>query len=317
MGLATKDCGVGTDYEVVPANRPALRQGRPVTLKMPDGALIAGEWRCDTATPKAVVCLSHAMMVDRRTLDSPPGAGLLTALLAAGLQVFWFDQRGHGQSQGTVWDYDKLVGDAARVAAYVSSVQPGLPQVAVGHSLFAHVALAWQAVSMDFPAARRFDGLVLLAGNVWHPAFEPLWWRLAVKRLVFSGLVAVAKPFGRLPAVRFSLGTADEPLPYLQQMNSWMTGQDYADRQGHSYRQKLRRVNVPILSVSGATDRLLAVPACQLRFVSETAGPITHWQVGRRFGDAVDPDHMGLVLSNKLSPVFHDVAAWIATPGRF
>jgi len=125
----------------VAASHAALRGGDPVALRMSDGVIICGEWFRGNEVPRAVVLLSHAMMVDRRTLDRPAGQGLLSALLAAGLWVLWIDQRGHGQSQpgpslGARWDYDTLLFDVAALAAYLQQVAPDVPRVAVGHSLF-------------------------------------------------------------------------------------------------------------------------------------------------------------------------------------
>lgn len=310
------------DFEVVAASHAALRGGDPVALRMSDGVIICGEWFRGNEAPRAVVLLSHAMMVDRRTLDRPAGQGLLSALLAAGLWVLWIDQRGHGQSQpwpslGARWDYDTLLFDVAALAAYLQQVAPDVPRVAVGHSLFGHLALAWQARSVDVAGAARFDGLVLLAANVWLRRHEPWRFRWLAKKLSYLALLWAARPLGYLPALRLGIGSDDEPYAYLAQMGSWVFSGDWADRHGHSFLAQLPRVKEPILSVAGAGDRLMAIPGCQLRFVSETSGPITHWQVGRRFGDPIDPDHMDIVRSSTLRPLFDDIAAWICTPGRF
>jgi predicted alpha/beta hydrolase len=148
------------DFEVVLPTHAPLRGGEPVALRMSDGAILCGEWLRPSGPPVAVVALSHAMMVERRTLDAPEGAGLLSSLVAHGLQVLWFDQRGHGQSVGSAatgmrWDYDSLVADAGGIAAYLAEVEPQLPKLAVGHSLFGHVALAWQSVAMQDEAHWR------------------------------------------------------------------------------------------------------------------------------------------------------------------
>ena len=151
------------DFEVVLPTHAPLRGGEPVALRMSDGAILCGEWLRPSGPPVAVVALSHAMMVERRTLDAPAGAGLLSSLVAHGLQVLWFDQRAHGQSMGNAatgmrWDYDSLVADAGGIAAYLAEVEPQLPKLAVGHSLFGHVALAWQSVAMQDDSLARFDG---------------------------------------------------------------------------------------------------------------------------------------------------------------
>ena len=310
------------DFEVVPATQPPLRQGEPVALQMSDGAVVRGEWLCRTERPCAVVALSHAMMVDRRTLDAKAGEGLLSSLLDRGLKVLWFDQRGHGQSrptatEGASWDYDSLVYDAGCVAAYLAQAEPSLPRIAVGHSLFGHVSLAWQSLCAQNAELTGYDGLVGLASNVWLRHLEPSLFRWWLKRLSYETLLLLSRPTGYFPAVRLRFGNVNESLPYLAQMGSWVSGGDWTDRHGRSYRAGLPKVRVPILSVAGHGDRLMAIPGCQLRFVLETAGPITHWQLGRRFGDEIDPDHMQVVMSSKLKERWNDVAAWIATPGRF
>lgn len=211
-----------------------LRGGEPVTLLTTDGALLRGELLLPAGDPPRVVAaLSHAMMVDRRTLDvsgraagrlaaprgqagagppnppppaswgqSGPGApepppsapqpasggppsetgGILTELLRAGVAVLWFDQRGHGQSgptpaQGGRWDYDDLVADAGVVAEYLRTRLPGARRVAIGHSLFGHVALAYQAQTAQriqapalYPPEARADATLASGGS---PAAGP------------------------------------------------------------------------------------------------------------------------------------------------
>ncbi len=308
--------------------------GEPVVLRARDGVALRGELVLPggrsggdglAPAPKVVVALSHAMLVDRRTLDQPPGEGLLSQLLSAGAAVLWLDQRGHGRStplprQGAGWDYDDLVDDAGVVAGYLAERFPGLPRVAMGHSLFGHVALAWQGLvsAGAAPLLPRtatgpvygYDGLVLLAANVWLPQLETRrarWW---VKRGFFPLLVAAAWRRGYLPARDYRLGTADEPLPYLRQLGSWLGQADWTALSGHSYWADLPAVRVPILSVASDGDHLLAVPACQLRFACQTRGPVTHITVSRRHGYACEPDHMGLVLDERLVPLWRQIAAW-------
>jgi hypothetical protein len=133
------------------------------------------------------------------------------------------------------------------------------------------------------------------------------WW---VKRGFFPLLVAAAWRRGYLPARDYRLGTADEPLPYLRQLGSWLGQADWTSQSGHSYWADLPAVRVPILSVASAGDQLLAVPACQLRFACQTRGPVTHITVSRRHGYACEPDHMGLVLDERLVPLWRQIAAW-------
>ena len=275
--------------------------------------------------PKVAIALSHAMLVDRRTLDQPPGEGLLSRLRAAGAVVLCFDQRGHGKSaplpqQGARWDYDDLVDDAGIVAEYLAQRFPMLPRVAVGHSLFGHVAVAWQALVSAGRAplpprvaaspAVGYDGLVLIGANLWIPQLDPVrprWW---FKRAFFPLLVLLAMRHGYLPARRLRVGTADEPLPYLQQVGRWLGEADWTAESGHSYLADMAQVRVPILSIASVGDHLLAVPQSALRFACQMRGPIQHITVGKAFGHACEPDHMGLVLDERMAPVWDQIADW-------
>jgi predicted alpha/beta hydrolase len=288
-----------------------------VVLTAPDGARLCGELILpQTQAPRAAVALSHAMMVDRRTLDTRTGQGLLGKLVTAGAAVLWFDQRGHGQSRplpeaGASWDYDTLVRDVEVVAAYLAERFPGLPRAAVGHSLFGHVALAHETRVAAGLAKLGFSRLVLFSANVWLRQLEPDFTRYLCKRASFLLLVAASRPLGYLPVRRLGIGTADEPYDYLAQMGGWVGADDWTARDGFSYLQALGGVRTPILSIVGAGDRLLAVPECQERFVRRSAGPVTHVTVGKRFGYASDPDHMGVVLDDRLAPLWREAAAWV------
>ncbi len=64
-----------------------------VSVRCDDGWILRGQ---RMPGPGPVVVCGHAMMVDRRTLDRPRGAGLASALAEAGLDVVMMDARGHG-----------------------------------------------------------------------------------------------------------------------------------------------------------------------------------------------------------------------------
>jgi predicted alpha/beta hydrolase len=314
----------------------ALRGGEPVTIPTADGAQLAGELLLPDGPPRVVAALSHAMMVDRRTLDLTSrssrsatdtgdtgpalagSGGILTELVQAGVAVLWFDQRGHGQSgptaaQGQRWDYDDLVSDAGAVAAWLAARLPGLARVAIGHSLFGHVALAYQAHAARAPGnPALYDGFVLIASNIWLRTLEPRPLRWLRKRLVYAALLQLARPLGYLPVRRLRLGTADEPYAYLAQMGEWVHSKDWTDRSGRSYLAGLPAITAPILSIAGAGDRLMAVPECQQALVERTRGSVRHLVLGRAHGDELDPDHMGLVLDPRLRPRWRALAAWVA-----
>ncbi|MFO0577889.1 MAG: alpha/beta hydrolase [Polyangia bacterium] len=295
-----------------------LRGGEPVRLRGHDGVPLRGELCLPPTRPRALVIFSHAMMVDRRALEPSRGPGLLSELVASELAVLWLDQRGHGQSvplpsQGARWDFDDLVADVGAVLTQMQARFPSLPRIAVGHSLFGLAALAYQAraSSGGFGAqAPRFDALVLLATNPWLRRLEPRPGRWLLKRAAYAALLR-ALPLGYLPVRALGLGSADEPAAYLRQLGDWTRRDDWTDRRGRSYLSELPAVSVPVLSVVGQGDRLMAVPECQLRLLRGVRGPLCHWPVGRLAGDGADPGHIDLLRDPRLRPRWHDIARWI------
>ncbi len=108
------------------------------TYKAPDGAeLFVYGWLCDA--PKAVVHILHGMAEFagryRRVAE---------ALTRSSFHVFAHDHRGHGKSivegqpPGHVADVDswnKMVSDAHGVNREIAKTHPGLPIIALGHSM--------------------------------------------------------------------------------------------------------------------------------------------------------------------------------------
>jgi predicted alpha/beta hydrolase len=275
-----------------------------VAIPAPDGVVLRGDLHGPEA-PGVLVVLSHAMMADRRSLDRPRGAGLLTRLLEAGAAVLRMDARGHGESEGRAWFYDDLVDDTAVLADWAAERFPGAQRVAVGHSMFGHVALAHQA------RHGSFDRLALLGVQVWLRRTEPDPRRRLLKtvlaRAARTGL-ALLPETGGVPVRRLGIGSDDESVRFLRQVFDWHLSDDWADRAGRSWSDALPGVTAPVLSIAGAADRLLSPPASQERFVRLTGGPVIHEVVGRATGLQFDPGHMELVLDPRMDPVWRRVA---------
>ncbi|MFI7587081.1 serine aminopeptidase domain-containing protein [Spongisporangium articulatum] len=292
-----------------------------VTVPTHDGGLLHGDLHLPDDPPATVVVLGHAMMADRRSLDRPAGAGLLAALCAAGLGVLRVDLRGHGESRlagrrrpdggGRAWAYDDLVADAGSLAAWVAERFPAATRVAVGHSLFGHTALAFQATR---DAAAGYDRLVLIAGNVWLPQLEPLRSRRLAKDVAARGWRLLMPRHGLLPVRRLGLGSSDVSADFLRQVMGWQVRGDWTARDGRSYLDALPGVKEPVLSIAGAADRLLSTPSSQERFAALTGGPVLFETVGRATGFPVDAGHMALVLDRRFASMWARVARF-ATDG--
>lgn len=282
----------------------------PFELTAEDGWRLRGELLLPPA-PRAVAVCGHAMMVDRRTLDRPPGAGLVSTLAAHGIAVVWPDLRGHGQSgpradAGGDWTYDDLVADVPVLLRLARERVPGVRTAAVGHSLFGHVTLAHLARHPDTP----LDALVLIGGNVSNPRWRrrPLSWsaKLAGATLM-AGLTA---PFGRLPVRRLRYGTDDEARGYVADFLRMAVRAEWRARDGFDYYAVLPRVRTDVLALVGADDRHMA----PLADVEDLLAPVARKRievVGRRSGLAFDPGHMALVLDPRCRPAWERAARFI------
>jgi predicted alpha/beta hydrolase len=281
-----------------------------------DGWRLSGEWLIPTR-PTAVAVVGHAMMVDRRTLDRPRGAGLVSHLVERGVALLWPDLRGHGASgprarEGGDWGYDDLVADVPVLLEAARARFPDLPVLAVGHSLFGHVSLAHLARASDEGRPPGLDGLVMLACNVCNPSWRarPLWrWQ---KCLSIELVYRLARGVGRLPVERLGFGTDDEPLGYLDDFVRGARRLSWSARDGFDYYGALARVGTPVLALVGAGDRLLSTPEDAWALVAQLPRA-TFEVVGRRSGLPFDPGHMDLVLSQACRPVWDRIAHFVGS----
>lgn len=285
-----------------------------VVIETPDGWRLAADYLPAREAVGVAVC-AHAMMCNRRTLDRPEGAGLGSALAAAGYETYLVDLRGHGESAtpprpGAHVRYDDFVlEDLPAALRFAARAHPGLPVALVGHSLGAHAGLASLAVVPDLPA----HALVSLGGNVWLRALEPDTVTWIQKRASIEAWGAITRLFGRFPARRLRYGTDDESEEYVGQFvenvrrNTWRSGDGR-----HDYLQAMRRVTLPILSVTGAADVDLCRPAWARAWLAHAKrAEVIHRVVGERPGDPTGINHMGLVTNPRMAPVWAEIAEWL------
>jgi pimeloyl-ACP methyl ester carboxylesterase len=311
--VAARDAASTTSRDAASvAARGSSLERRPVAARCADGWELRGELVTDPATPpRAIAIVGHAMMVDRRTLDRRR-RGLVSHLAARGIAALAVDLRGHGESgpraeDGGDWSYDDFVEQDVPALVQLARAQlPSLPCVAIGHSLFAHVALARVARHPETP----LDALVLLACNVSHPG----WHARPLARLTKGALIEVtgvlARVAGRLPARRLRQGSDDEARSYVSDfVRGWRTGQ-WRARDGFDYFAALPSLTRPVLAIVGAGDRLLSPPEDARSLVA----PIAHADfrvVGRATGLPFDPGHMELVLDERARPAWDEVARFV------
>jgi predicted alpha/beta hydrolase len=284
-----------------------MAAAEPLTIPLTDGFCLRGEVLVPSE-PRAVCVAGHAMMVDRRTLDRPPGRGLVSHLVSRGIAVVWPDLRGHGASgpsasDGADWSYDDLVADVPRLLAFARTRFPSLRLTALGHSLFAHVTLAHLGRHPDEP----LDALVTLACNVANPTWRARPITRALKLAGTQLMGTLTSLAGHLPVRRLRFGSADESPGYVTDMLSGSRALSWRARDGWSYWDALPKVRTPLLAIASQGDTYYAPPAD----VHDLARQVPHSRtfiVGAGAGLPFSPGHMQLVLDERCRPIW-DLAA--------
>jgi predicted alpha/beta hydrolase len=279
-----------------------------IALRCDDGWILRGECRHRADAPAVVVC-GHAMMVDRRTLDRPRGAGLTSTLFDAGLSVVAFDARGHGKSvpraeQGGRWTYDDFVRqDVPAALRFARSIAGGRPVAVLGHSLIGHAALI--AAGLGHAA----DAIVAYAPNLWAPHLESSAVVRAAKLGTICAWVATTRARGYFDARAFGLGSDGEPAVYVAQyLSMWRQNRLTSPDGTIDYERALARAEVPVLAFSSVRDRLYARPSSVASFLALMEhAPVTH----RILDGPGAPTHMGFVLDPAARPIWEESARFI------
>jgi predicted alpha/beta hydrolase len=270
-------------------------------------------------TPHAVAVLSHAMMVDRRTMDRPAGGGLASALAARGIVAINADLRGHGASgptarEGGRWTYDDVIArDLPALVAHARARYPSLPVVSVGHSLGANASLLAAGL---FPE-RAPDAIVALAPNLWAPRFEPSVRKRVAKGAALLLWAGVTAPRGYYDSRAFRMGSAPEPWSYVRQfLDFYFTNAPRSADRAYDYVEALHRITAPVFAVSSDGDTLFARPPAVSRFLGEISrAHVTHRVITAAEIDP-PPDHMQIVTLASSRIVWREAADFIDAQRR-
>ena len=253
------------------------------------------------------VLLLHAMMVDARSLDRPPGAGLASTLAGAGFHVHRADFRGRGMSRGPEdWTYDDLVYRDVPALVRAVAERDGWPPFVVGHSLGGHVtAASWGQGRCDLA------GLVGIAANVWMPSLEPSRRRRWAKGAGMAAARVSLRMFGGLAAKRIGMGPVDEAPGYGRDIVRYWRSDRWTDRAGVDWLAGLSTVDGPMLAVVSDGDALLAHPVGAIRWARHIRD-CTVWRVADgAHGMLSPPGHMGLAIDPVSTGLWKDIAAWM------
>jgi acylglycerol lipase len=215
-------------------------------------------------SPKGLVVIAHGLAE-----HSSRYAHVAEALNVAGYAVYALDHRGHGKTDGTPGNVERIAfvrGDLDSLLTQARGEHPGLPVFLLGHSFGGLVAL-------DYVVSRGqtgFAGLVLSGALVDPNAGN------AVQRRLARVLSSLAPNLGVVPldATTVSRDPAevkkyvDDPLNYHGKVRARSGAEIIAAVT--SVVAGLPRVTLPVLVMHGGADRL--VPPGASKLIAERIG---------------------------------------------
>ena len=276
-----------------------------VTISLPgSGTLGATLWQAPDA--RAVVLLHPATAVTQRYYEA-----FAHYLHGLGLHVLTYDYRGTGRSrpadlrQCTVTMAEWMEDDNAAVTRWAAARWPGLPLLAVGHSVGGH-AIALSSATGLLTAGVLVASHAGVTSTIRGAVERARVW--CVMRLLAPVLCNL---LGYMPGRRIGLGE-DLPRTVMLQWSRWTTLPAYfLDDPAMDASQRMARVRVPLL-VLGFDDDPWANP----RAIGILVQPLVNARVERRQiapRDAGLPaiGHMGFFRRQGAQALWPQVADWL------
>lgn len=257
-------------------------------------------------TPKALVLLHPATAVTQAFYV--PFASYLAGL---GFSVLTYDYRGTGRSCGTplrdckVTMADWIEHDVAAVTGWAGARFPGLPLLAVGHSVGGH------AIALS-SASRALQAGVMVASHAGVTrTISGVRERLRVWCVINLVMPLACRVLGYTPGRRLGLGE-DLPSSVMLQWGRWSRMPNYFyDDPAMQAAQRAARVHLPLL-VLGFDDDPWANP----RAVDALLRPLVNARIERlQFapGDADVPaiGHMGFFRKRCEPVLWPQLGGWL------
>jgi predicted alpha/beta hydrolase len=270
-----------------------------------DGVVLRIDRVVAQGTRKGVVVCLHAMMTDGRYFGARRDQGFARFLAQAGLEVYVADFRGHGRSVPPFagkddWSFDDLVEHdlpTILTTVAVTSQVPTADIAILGHSLGGLVTCA--ALGTGRVVSPRVLGLG--ATSVWLGDSTR-------RRAIMAAYAGVTALFGRAPIRALRAGTADESATYVKQLTGWSKSGRWTSLAGVDYLVALETITTPAFAFTGATDWM-----CKPDDANAIAKRIRSCEplrvVGKKQGDALDPDHFQLFTRPELTTLRSEIAA--------
>ncbi|MFP3514647.1 alpha/beta fold hydrolase [Pseudomonas sp. SIMBA_077] len=271
-------------YRLKPANSPDVSVELVVTrLGLADASQVRG----------VPVILLHGSFSNRRFWYSPKGVGLGAFLARAGFDVWLPEMRGHGLSSRNIHWSKNGVADYARydlpaIGAFVQEQSGQIPHW-IGHSQ--------GAISL----AAALGGQYLEAAQVRSAAFfgcqiNRRYWSLKIPPVQWAAYLLL-KRFALLSGTRLKRGPEDEPVSIALESLRWNGFMGRFKDADRDWWAGLANVQLPVLLVAAAGDRLTPAWACRKLYDQLGAAQRQFVCLGREQGFSSDFGHAEMLAS--------------------
>ena len=247
--------------------------------------------------PRAAVMLVHGLGE-----HSGRYAHVADRLTASGYAVHALDHRGHGKSEGKrvyVKSYDEFMADLIQFRALVERSHPGLPVVALGHSMGGNLVVGHVLDHQDGLAGMVLSGPALKAGDELSPAKVTIFKAVAkiAPGLRPEGLDAEA--ISRDPAVVAAYQS--DPLVFTGKISAGL-GAALLDAMD-TFPARYASLSLPILLLHGGEDRLTNIEGTrELEREATNAAVTAHYYEGLYHEVFNEPEQ---------DRVLDDLVAWL------
>lgn len=163
------------------------------------------------------------------------------------------------------------------------------------------------------------DRVALFACQALHAATS------RSRKCLLRTMRLASRLYGSVPGRRLGLGIEDESFFMMKQWYDWNISESFRGRDGFDYFANMVRLTVPVLSISGAADKVIAPPASCKSYLEGFGGNRNlSMECGLSTGFSKDYSHANVMLSRAaMNEVWPVAAGWLAAksalhdkPGR-
>lgn len=258
------------------------------------------------AEPRALVLVHPATAVTQVFYDS-----FARYLAGLGLSALTYDYRGTGASRGaslrgeTVTMADWMLEDVPAVTRWAAERFPGLPLLAVGHSVGGHALL----LSGERPGVRAGVLVASHAGitrTIRGRAESARVW--CVMRVLAPLLCAIK---GYMPGRRIGLGE-DLPRGVMLQWSRWTTLPRYFyDDPALDADRRVAALRMPLLALGFDDDPWANPRAMDILLAGATDAPLERRQIDPRALGLAGIGHMGFFRKRSANALWPQVGDWL------